>query len=366
MKVCFIVGTLGRGGAERQLVYMLRALKLEGVETRILCLTSGEALEAEIRELGVEVIWVGSSPNRLVRLARIVKEARAYAPDLVQSSHFYTNIYAAIAGKLSGIPSIGAIRSDLLSEVHAHGVLGGSQVRLPDSLIANSALAKNRAVLHARKTEAVSLLRNVVDLKTDEVCRAGNGTDRVSVLFVGRLVEVKRPDWFVSLAGRLWELNGIENVRFRMIGDGPLRAALEQQRAALGLTDSEISIAGEKADVVAEYQRSDVLVLTSAFEGTPNVILEAMSCGLPIVATRVGGVSEIVTDQTGISVEPSDFEGLVAATRELICDRERRMQMGERARAFVQKHHSLGYLRQRLPEIYAEQLRAKSANNSGR
>lgn len=363
MKVCFIVGTLGRGGAERQLVYMLRALRLEGIDVRVLCLTSGEAFESEIRELGVDVVFVGSSRNRLAKLSKIVRETREYAPDLVQSSHFYTNIYAAIAGRLSGIPSIGAIRNDLLSEIRLDRVFGRSQIRLPDFLIANSSVAVRRAEMYRKKTGAVGLVRNVVDLNGTGQPGAKPGTDGVAVLFAGRLVDQKRPDWFVSLAGRLHHENGSSNVRFRMIGGGPLRTSLDRQREDLGLTNAVFSIAGETADMESEYRQSDLLVLTSSFEGTPNVVLEAMSCGLPVVATKVGGVSEIVTEETGIPVEPSDFEGLVAATRGLIEDRGRRIQLGERARAFVREHHSLGYLRQRLPEIYAEQLSAKSTNN---
>jgi len=93
MRVCFVAGTLGRGGAERQLIFMLRALREEGIETKLLCLTSGEALESEVRESGVDVEWVGQSPGRLARLLRIISSIRKYRPDIIQSSHFYTNTH---------------------------------------------------------------------------------------------------------------------------------------------------------------------------------------------------------------------------------------------------------------------------------
>ena len=91
MKICILAGTLGRGGAERQLYFMLRALVREGVTVKLLCLTKGEAFEEQIRELGVEVEWVGRTGNQLLRLYEIYKAVRAVKPDLIQSSHFYTN-----------------------------------------------------------------------------------------------------------------------------------------------------------------------------------------------------------------------------------------------------------------------------------
>src|SRR5438874_13644107 len=82
LRICFLAGTLGQGGAERQLYYILRALKDSGVAVRLLCLTQGEFWENPIRELGVRVVWVGQKKRHFARLARIVTEARKFGPDL--------------------------------------------------------------------------------------------------------------------------------------------------------------------------------------------------------------------------------------------------------------------------------------------
>ncbi len=102
LKICFLAGTLGRGGAERQLVYMLSALKRAGVQTRVLCLTQGESFEDEIKRLGVPVEWVGASGSRLVRLRRIIRSLRREPAHVLQSVHFYTNLYAALAARAAG------------------------------------------------------------------------------------------------------------------------------------------------------------------------------------------------------------------------------------------------------------------------
>ena len=94
------------------------------------------------------------------------------------------------------------------------------------------------------------------------------------------------------------------------------------------------------------YHESAVCVLTSDFEGTPNVLLEAMASGLPVVATRVGGVPGIVRhEETGFLLEPDNLEGFVAALAELAKNPELRMKMGRHARVQMEQHQSL----QRLP-----------------
>jgi glycosyltransferase involved in cell wall biosynthesis len=101
------------------------------------------------------------------------------------------------------------------------------------------------------------------------------------------------------------------------------------------------------------YQRADICVLTSDYEGTPNVLLEAMASGLPVVATNVGGIPDIVQDGvTGLVVERDDRDVLLAALAELVKDPTRRLEMGHRAREFVEAGHSLDRLPANLLNLY--------------
>jgi glycosyltransferase involved in cell wall biosynthesis len=102
------------------------------------------------------------------------------------------------------------------------------------------------------------------------------------------------------------------------------------------------------------YREVDVFVLTSDWEGTPNVVLEASACGLPVVATRAGGTSAVVCDgETGLLCDCTDEEGLVSAIMRLVNDRELRHRMGERGRRFVEENHASTRLAQFLAEIYS-------------
>src|SRR5213593_4389041 len=117
MKVSFVAGTLGQGGAERQLFYMVKALVETGARPRVLCLTRGEFWEERITSLGVPVTWVGERPSRLARTRAIVAELKRERPDILQSQHFYTNLYVVAAARVLGVREIGAIRCNAAWEV---------------------------------------------------------------------------------------------------------------------------------------------------------------------------------------------------------------------------------------------------------
>lgn len=352
MNICFLAGTLARGGAERQLIYMLRALQRAGVQTRVLCLTRGESLEKEIESLGIPVIYVGNSGWRLVRLVRIIQELRREPAHILQSSHFYTNLYAAIAARLLRITSIGAIRANVTDEVQDNGKLGRWQLSLPVNLIANSEVARNRAIEEGIAPEQIDFVPNAVDIRSEKENGRWNGDHTVQILFAGRLCEQKRPDRFLRVMRSILESRPKLKFKGMIAGAGPLRPRMEELASQLGLRPNHVEFVGELKDLRPVYGKSDMLMLTSDWEGTPNVLLEAMGCGLPVVATRVGGVSEIIGADRGLTVEPDDEDGLAQATLKMIDDGNFRTASGRHAQEYVSRVHSLNALESKLTGIY--------------
>ncbi len=353
MKVCFIVGTLGRGGAEKQLIFMLRALKLANIEARVLCLTSGESYEEEIKSLGVEVEYIGEQQNRLWRLWKIIRNLRKRPVDIIKSSHFYTNIYAALAGKALRIPSIGAIRSNLISELTINKSLGKFQISLPRFLIANSDLARRAAIERGIAPDKIEFVRNVVEVELNESETASKLKENLTFLFVGRLGKEKRPDRFVRLAAALVEKYPELPLRFQIAGDGVLRTEVEAQVKSCNLPANKFELLGECAKMNEIYRQADALVLTSDYEGTPNVVLEAMAHTLPVIATNVGGTPEILNDKCGFLVEPEDEAALLKAAITLIENPELRSSLGFEGFQYIKNKHSLDNLTNHLTEIYA-------------
>jgi glycosyltransferase involved in cell wall biosynthesis len=351
MKVAFLAGTLGRGGAERQLLYMLKALSKEGIDTRVLCLTQGEAFERDILYLGLRVECVGQSRNRLVRLGRLIQDLRKTPVDILQSTHFFTNMYAAMAGRAVGIPTIGAIRGDLMHAIDANGNLGQLHLRWPHHLIANSASAASNAVQRGIDPKRVDFVRNAVALGPERVKETSDGR-KLNIIFAGRLVPLKRPEVFLKLASKLLADVPHQSLNFQVVGDGPIKEPMMILAEELRLSPDNVEFLGEVSDMENIYQRADILVLTSEHEGTPNVILEAMSHGVAVVATRVGGVPDIVPSECGILVEPDDLNGLFDSVSSLIFDDDLRERTGSNAREYVRKNHSIEYLQEKLTSIY--------------
>jgi glycosyltransferase involved in cell wall biosynthesis len=185
------------------------------------------------------------------------------------------------------------------------------------------------------------------------------------LLVVSRLVKQKRLDRFLSILARLRNDFHL-SVRGLIAGPGcadeDLRPDLEAQAKDLGLLPEGVEFRGAVSDMAPLYREAAICVLTSDHEGTPNALLEAMASGLPVVATRVGGVPGIVQHrQSGLLFESDDLDGMVAGLLQLAENAPLRKQMGQRGRAYVEENHSLHRLPIRLHELYRLALRTKTA-----
>jgi glycosyltransferase involved in cell wall biosynthesis len=181
--------------------------------------------------------------------------------------------------------------------------------------------------------------------------------ETLTVAIIGRLIPQKRVDRFLHILAHLQKVANVP-VKGIVVGDGPLCEVLESEAAALGLLPHTIQFLGVVPDVRPIYQKADILLLTSDWEGTTNVIMEAMATSLPVVASNVGGVSDLVQDgQTGYLFPPDNELFAVEKVKTLIENPRLRKCMGQRARQFIEQHHCW----QRLPN-YLNQLYAKSLN----
>jgi glycosyltransferase involved in cell wall biosynthesis len=355
IRVCFVVGVLGRGGAERQLVYWLRTLRDQAVETRVLSLSQGQPFQREIEDLGVPVEWVGANPSRVARLAAIVAALRRQPADVVQSTHFYTNLYAAVAAAITGARSIGAIRGDVLEALRANSPFGLAGLFLPNYLVVNSPPARQDAVDRGRSPTHVLLVRNVVDgsrFGFRAYRGAAAGPEGLRLLFIGRLTHEKRADRFLRLVERTSREFAGWNVEARIVGDGPERAVLEDLRSTLQLDPSKVQFMGEMQDMAPLYAWADLLVLTSDHEGSPNVILEAMSCGLPVIATAVGGVPDLLCFGGGLMARPQSEDALFAVVAKLATDAQLAELLAAAGTRYVARNHSVESLSPQLDTIY--------------
>jgi glycosyltransferase involved in cell wall biosynthesis len=214
-----------------------------------------------------------------------------------------------------------------------------SERELADGLQAGTCSAERSVVIH-----------NAVDLAAAPRSRHDRATPRL--IAVGRL---KAPKDFLTL---IRALAGLSNQGYEalIVGDGPDRTAVEAEIRRLGVED-RVQLAGERSDVPELLAASDVFVLSSRSEGLPVSVLEAMAAELPVVASRVGGLAELVDDgATGILVPPGDEPALAQALERLVEDRELRQRFGAAGRARVESSFDLSAFRRAHLELYDRQL----------
>jgi glycosyltransferase involved in cell wall biosynthesis len=185
----------------------------------------------------------------------------------------------------------------------------------------------------------------------------------VAIGIVGRLCEVKNHDMFLQAAAMVLRDPSV-GARFVIVGDGHLRERLERKSIRLGISDAVV-FTGFRADAASIASALDIVALTSLNEGTPLTLIEGMSCGRPVVATEVGGVPDLMgprmrtTDgftlwEHGLTVPGGDVEAFARALRFLVERPQLRVEMGDRARAFVTTSLSRERLLCNIAELYKE------------
>jgi glycosyltransferase involved in cell wall biosynthesis len=331
-------------------------LQAAGARAKVLSLSQGEFWESRIRELGIEVTFVGGSSSRLKRLLNITREVRRFKTDIIQAQHFYVNLYAAGAARLSGCRAIGAVRNNVTSELADMGrPLGRAGLRLAPVLASNSRAAVRTLLNMGVPERKLCFLPNVVD-NSFFASAPSPRPNAFTILGAGRLEPQKRFDLFLEVLAQVSRKRPVKGL---IAGDGPLRAELEALAGRLGLLPGGVQFLGRVGDASRLYAQADLLLLTSDHEGTPNVVLEAMASGVPVVGTRVGDVPDLLGEGArGRLAAPGDIAGLVSATEELLGDPQTRARLASQARAYALSEHSPAGLGGHLTKLYSMVLAA--------
>lgn len=354
IKVALCITELEWGGAERCLARLATEVRRDRFEPTVYCLApspQGEATcLAPLEEAGITVYCLGGKtkwhfPLVLRRLSAIFKKNR---PDVVQSFLFHANFMAAAAAHRAGIrPVISGIR---VAERRSNIPLWANRYtdRWVDRYVCVShAVAEFYKAKTHISPDKLLVIPNGIDLEGYPASNAppidlsplGISPQRRLACFVGRLEPQKGVQWLVETA-RQW-LEKTPGCDLLIVGEGPQRKLLESITQSINI-GSRVHFAGWRADVLQILARCELLVLPSAWEGMPNVVMEAMSSGLPVVACDVEGVRELL----GPATEPQmvahgDTAALVAKITALVNDAELARRLGDENRCRIKSHFSL-------------------------
>lgn len=349
----FVIPGLGGGGAERVLVRVTGALARAGDEVAVMTyegpsrdvhrLPSGvRRIEARLKQLAP---GVGANLRRLHALRCAMVEE---SPDVVVSFLTHTNVLAAVAARSCGLPVIISERTDPRRhfEKLRWRVLRALIYPWADALVVPS----NSVAEFARRrrwNRTVVTLPNPVSPGAERVPSDLPELPSRFVLGVGRLGMEKGFDLLLDAFSRLSD----RTIHLVLAGEGPARSDLVARARDLGIAD-RVHLPGWLADIHGILRRADVFVLSSRYEGFPNVLLEAMSAGCAVVAFDCqSGPNEIIADGVdGLLVPAGSTEGLAAAIDELCSDQDRRGRLGQAAARSVDRF-SLPVVRERWREL---------------
>lgn len=370
IKVHALIDGLGFGGAEALLADFALGAPAAGVELSVgyLLEKDGSPLAARLRQRGVEPeqapITGLLKPSAFRSVRRQLADRR---PDVVHTHLGYSDLLGGAAARSLGIPAVASVhtmewergtRDDLKLRLMglARRACAWRTITVSD--------AARRAFLDAgweSPARVVTIHNGIAAQPRDGAGAAvrselGLGPDDLVAAMVAVLRLGKGHDVAIEAVGRLRERFPL--LRLVVVGDGPARAEVERLAAPLGDT---VVMAGHREDVMAILDASDVVVHPSRVDAFPGALLEAMAASVPVVATSVGGIPEIVEpDVTGLLFEPPPDAGrLSAALEPLLGDPERRRRLGAAGRERFEAEFTVERWAERLREVYEGAIAAR-------
>jgi len=360
-----MIDSLATGGSERQFATLARAFDRDRFEVSLGCLTRRGSFLAGMEEI-VEFNPGGSFLSRKAHQVRrrLVRHLRTNSIAIAQSFDFYSNLMLIPAARWARVPVvIGAHRNLGHSLTPLKSAVQHMAFSLCDRVVCNSRAAASRLIGQGVPESKVLVISNGLPPQAfaEAVPALPRLPGRLRVGFVARMNDaVKNHEGFLRAAARV--ASQLPDVEFVLVGDGHLRPALEGLAQRLGLAGS-VRFLGERSDIPAVMAALDVMVLFSHSESLPNVVLEAMAAGVPVVASRVGGVPELVRhDETGLLVAPGDEDELAAAVTQLLTQPSVRARYGRRAREVARANFSLEIITRQYEQLYLQVLAEKNWN----
>lgn len=355
LRVCHVSLTLKTGGLERILTDIARHHDSAQTVPAFLAIREVGRFADEIRRTGCPVTLLPPA-GRIGQIRQMVRLFRDGRFDVVHTHNTYPHLYASLAARLAGVPVVVNTRH---GQRAGHGWKSRTQFRWASRLV-------DRII--AVSDDAARLCVEADGVAARKVTRIWNGIDLSDFSFTGPAaapiaISVARlsaeKDFPTLLRAIALAIRDVPDLQLKLVGDGPERPKLEGLTRELGIT-SCVEFLGERTDVPNLLAQAGFFVSSSLTEGISLTLLEAMAVGLPVVATSVGGNSEIVADGvTGQLVPPADPDSLAKAIVSLCRNESRWPALGQAGRDRVAEHFEVRRMVSDYEHLYRELLVAK-------
>lgn len=357
IRVIFCITELDPGGAERALTQLVLGLDRDEWHASVICLGPRGYFADVLEQAGIAVVCLNASGIKSIPrvIRRLAQEFRKQKPALVQTFLFHANILGRIAARMAGVPVVVSGIRVAERRNRWHGWID----RWTNSLVkTNVCVSRGVATFAQRQTglcaKKLVIIPNAVDFERFAHAKPLDRRslnipeDSIVCISIGRLEHQKGFDILLDAIKQVAPLPA--NIHFLIVGDGPDRDRLRACIVDAEL-EGQIQLLGRREDIPELLATATALILPSRWEGMPNVALEAMAAGRPIIATDVEGVPELIEDQSnGIIVPVESPELLSAAIRFLIDHPEFADEAGKRSQQIIVKE----FMPQNITRAYAQ------------
>jgi glycosyltransferase involved in cell wall biosynthesis len=358
LSIALFMSTFEAGGTERQMIELIRRLDRSRWSIHVASFRSrGQWFDRVAEAAESLAVFPTTSLYRTSTAAaawRFGRWCRNVGISVVHAAELPANIFALPAAALAGVPVRVANRREINPDKSALQIAAQRiAYGCAHVIVANSQAAAARLRSEHVPGASIRIVPNGIDLDRFGQDRHSSAAPR-RVLVVANLRPEKGHDVLLDAAPII--LRQFPDARFEIVGDGPEREFLVARASTLGVADA-FSFSGHCDDVAERLRAGDVFVLPSRSEAFPNAVLEAMAAGLPVVASGVGGLLELVTDQaTGLLVPPGDARALANAICRLMADPPLAHRLGAAARAEVHGRYSFDRMVAAFEQIYLDLL----------
>jgi len=291
--------------------------------------------------------------------------------DLVHTNGYFADIIGVPASRLLGIPHIATCHGFISNDrnLKSYNKLDIMALRFSKRIIAVSEGIKNNLISSGVKRQQVIVLQNAVELSMDDNMFLKHRDyvrnkyhirkEEIVLGYIGRISEEKGLRYLMEAGSKLIH-SGVP-LKIMIVGDGPQKIEMARFAQQAGL-QNKVIFAGFQKDIETWLPSMDIFVLPSLTEGTPMALLESMACGIPVIATAVGGVPQIVdSGKNGILVSPAKTEEIVSAILNIITNKDLHKKLSEAGKETIRNRFNLNKWVNEIESIYLEVSNRKNS-----
>lgn len=359
LKVCHIIPTLDQGGAEKQMVLLASHLDRQRFDVHVMLLTRSGPRERELEQAGIPIHFIGKrgkfDPTAYWRVCR---QLRQLSPHIVHTWLFAANSYGRLAARRAKVPVIvGGERCVDSWKRWWQFAIDRRLAKISQTIVTNTPAVPDFYNRHGIPASSFTVIPNAVLPSTTPALTREELCQRLGIKPRGKIV---------GAVGRLWKQKGYRDliwaaellhvaygdVLLVIIGDGPDREQLQHYRDLAGARDS-VRFVGHRRDAAELMSGFDVLWNGSLYEGQSNTILEAMSRGVPVVATDIPGNRDLIEhDLSGLLYPVGDVGSLTRHTNRLLLDDDYHRSLSAGALARVAQQFTLAKMVSAHEQLY--------------